>query len=126
MTASPSTSASPVTQALILAGGQATRLRPYTDTRPKAMVEVAGRPIIDYQLEWLASHGVEQVVVSAGCGWYIERLLAERQVEVPVIASPGRLVPGGGLEMTLPKGSPFFSPQTGIDKKAVVRPALAN
>ncbi|WP_017612553.1 nucleotidyltransferase family protein [Nocardiopsis salina] len=43
----------PIAQALILAGGQATRLRPYTDTRPKAMVEVAGRPIIDHQLEWL-------------------------------------------------------------------------
>lgn len=72
MTAAPSSSASPVTQALILAGGQATRLRPYTDTRPKAMVEVAGRPIIDYQLEWLTSHGVEQVVVS--CGYKAEVL----------------------------------------------------
>ncbi|WP_017606086.1 nucleotidyltransferase family protein [Nocardiopsis alkaliphila] len=72
MTASPSSSQSPVTQALILAGGQATRLRPYTDTRPKAMVEVAGRPIIDYQLEWLTSHGVEQVVVS--CGYKAEVL----------------------------------------------------
>lgn len=62
----------PVTQALILAGGQATRLRPYTDTRPKAMVEVAGRPIIDYQIEWLADHGVQQVVVS--CGYKAEVL----------------------------------------------------
>ncbi|MDT0330832.1 nucleotidyltransferase family protein [Nocardiopsis lambiniae] len=72
MTASPPTPAPPVTQALILAGGQATRLRPYTDTRPKAMVEVAGRPIIDYQLEWLAGHGVEHVVVS--CGYKAEVL----------------------------------------------------
>ncbi|WP_304451292.1 nucleotidyltransferase family protein [Nocardiopsis sp. YSL2] len=72
MTARSSSSASPVTQALILAGGQATRLRPYTDTRPKAMVEVAGRPIIDYQLEWLTEHGVEQVVVS--CGYKAEVL----------------------------------------------------
>ncbi|GAA3723881.1 nucleotidyltransferase family protein [Salinactinospora qingdaonensis] len=61
---SPSTAR--ITQAVILAGGQATRLRPYTDTRPKAMVEIADRPIIDYQLEWLASHGVEHVVVSCG------------------------------------------------------------
>lgn len=72
MTASPSPSAAPVTQALILAGGQATRLRPYTDTRPKAMVEVAGRPIIDHQLAWLADHGVEHVVVS--CGYKAEVL----------------------------------------------------
>jgi NDP-sugar pyrophosphorylase family protein len=62
----------PISQAVILAGGQATRLRPYTDTRPKAMVEVAGRPIIDYQLEWLAAHGVEHVVVS--CGYKAEVL----------------------------------------------------
>ncbi|MBB4933106.1 NDP-sugar pyrophosphorylase family protein [Lipingzhangella halophila] len=59
-------SAAPTREAVILAGGQATRLRPYTDTRPKAMVEVAGHPIIDYQLEWLAGHGVEHVVVSCG------------------------------------------------------------
>lgn len=59
-------SGSPVRQAVILAGGQATRLRPYTDTRPKAMVEVADRPIIDYQLEWLVRYGVEHVVISCG------------------------------------------------------------
>src|SRR5690606_39525383 len=67
-----SRSSEPIRQAVILAGGQATRLRPYTDTRPKAMVEVAGRPIIDYQLEWLARHGVEHVVVS--CGYKAEVL----------------------------------------------------
>lgn len=72
MSGTPAPEPAPVTQALILAGGQATRLRPYTDTRPKAMVEVAGRPIIDYQLEWLAGHGVEQVVVS--CGYKAEVL----------------------------------------------------
>src|SRR5690606_9781578 len=67
----PSSSA-PVREAVILAGGQATRLRPYTDTRPKAMVEVADRPIIDYQLEWLAGHGVRHAVVS--CGYKAEVL----------------------------------------------------
>ncbi|UOE17850.1 nucleotidyltransferase family protein [Thermobifida halotolerans] len=67
-----SRSSEPIRQAVILAGGQATRLRPYTDTRPKAMVEVADRPIIDHQLEWLARHGVEHVVVS--CGYKAEVL----------------------------------------------------
>ncbi|MFC5719964.1 NDP-sugar synthase [Streptomyces gamaensis] len=57
---------SSVTQALILAGGQATRMRPYTDDAPKAMVPVAGAPIIGYQLLWLAGHGVKTVVVSGG------------------------------------------------------------
>ncbi|MGH2707309.1 MAG: nucleotidyltransferase family protein [Actinomycetota bacterium] len=53
-------------QAVILAGGQATRLRPYTEKRPKAMVEVAGAPIIEHQLRWLAESGVRQVVASVG------------------------------------------------------------
>ncbi|WP_433727796.1 nucleotidyltransferase family protein [Nocardia sp. CA-129566] len=55
-----------VTQALILAGGQATRMRPYTDDAPKAMVPVAGAPIVGYQLAWLAAHDVESVTVSGG------------------------------------------------------------
>lgn len=55
-----------VTQALILAGGQATRMRPYTDDAPKAMVPVAGAPIVGYQLAWLAEHGVKSVTVSGG------------------------------------------------------------
>ncbi|MFD8949007.1 NDP-sugar synthase [Streptomyces xanthophaeus] len=55
-----------VTQALILAGGQATRMRPYTDDAPKAMVPVAGSPIVGYQLAWLADHGVKSVTISGG------------------------------------------------------------
>jgi NDP-sugar pyrophosphorylase family protein len=55
-----------VSQALILAGGQATRMRPYTDDAPKAMVPVAGSPIVGYQLLWLAQHGVTSVTISGG------------------------------------------------------------
>ncbi len=55
-----------VTQAVILAGGQATRMRPYTDDRPKAMVDVGGAPIIEHQIKWLASNGVTQIVISCG------------------------------------------------------------
>lgn len=54
------------TQAIILAGGQATRMRPYTDDAPKAMVPVADVPIIGYQLVWLARQGITDVVVSGG------------------------------------------------------------
>lgn len=100
MTATPSSSEPPVTQALILAGGQATRLRPYTDTRPKAMVEVAGRPIVDHQLEWLADHGVEQVVIS--CGYKAEILkehLAARTEgpEITLLVEDEPLGRGGAL-----------------------------
>jgi NDP-sugar pyrophosphorylase family protein len=50
-------------QAVILAGGLATRMRPRTLTVPKAMLEVAGRPFVDWQLERLAACGVTDVVM---------------------------------------------------------------
>jgi NDP-sugar pyrophosphorylase family protein len=53
-------------QCVILAGGLATRMRPYTDKIPKAMLPVAGRPFIDHQLEWLARTGVTRAVLSIG------------------------------------------------------------
>ena len=53
-------------QCVILAGGLATRMRPLTDELPKALLPVAGRPFVDHQLEWLARHGVTDVVLSIG------------------------------------------------------------
>jgi NDP-sugar pyrophosphorylase family protein len=53
-------------QCVILAGGLATRMRPFTDTVPKAMLPVAGLPFIDHQLAWLARTGVTRVVLSIG------------------------------------------------------------
>src|SRR5580698_4019540 len=53
-------------QCLILAGGLATRMRPLTETIPKALIPAEGRPFIDHQLGWLASHGVTDVVLSVG------------------------------------------------------------
>src|SRR3954451_12607596 len=53
-------------QALILAGGEGTRLRPLTSTMPKPVVPLVGRPFISYMLEWLHSHGVDDVILSCG------------------------------------------------------------
>lgn len=53
-------------QCVILAGGLGTRMRPHTETVPKALLEVAGRPFVDHQLAWLATHGVSSVVLSLG------------------------------------------------------------
>lgn len=50
-------------QAVILAGGLATRMRPLTLTVPKAMLEVGGRPFVDWQLERLAECGIRDVVM---------------------------------------------------------------
>ena len=52
--------------AAILAGGRATRLRPLTETMPKAMVEVAGRPFIEHQLALLRRRGIRRVVLCLG------------------------------------------------------------
>lgn len=52
--------------ALIIAGGVGERLRPLTSDRPKPMIEVAGRPILEHQLRWLARQGVSEVVFLCG------------------------------------------------------------
>jgi NDP-sugar pyrophosphorylase family protein len=51
---------------VILAGGLATRLRPLTETIPKALVEVAGRPFLWHQIQLLKRQGIRRVVLSVG------------------------------------------------------------
>lgn len=53
-------------QALVLAGGEGTRLRPLTLTTPKPVLPLAGRPFLSFMLDWLHGHGVEEVVLSLG------------------------------------------------------------
>jgi mannose-1-phosphate guanylyltransferase len=53
-------------QALILAGGEGTRLRPLTYTVPKPVLPLAGRPHVSYVIDWLVRHGVDDVIVSCG------------------------------------------------------------
>ncbi|UXX94768.1 nucleotidyltransferase family protein [Streptomyces sp. AD2-2] len=91
------------TQAVILAGGQGSRLRPYTDDRPKPMVEIpgTGTPIIGHQLVWLAEEGVTDVVVS--CGHLAEVLqdwlkAADLPVDVRTVVETEPLGRGGGLK----------------------------
>ena len=51
-------------KAMILAAGQGTRLKPLTNHRPKATMEVGGAPLICHQLGWLAGAGVTEVVIN--------------------------------------------------------------
>jgi mannose-1-phosphate guanylyltransferase len=53
-------------QALILAGGEGTRLRPLTSTVPKPVVQLVDRPFISYMIEWLRGHGVDDVILACG------------------------------------------------------------
>jgi len=51
---------------IILAAGQGTRLRPLTDTKPKCMVELQGKPLIQHQIETLRKNGVEDIHIATG------------------------------------------------------------
>src|ERR671939_305750 len=53
-------------QAVILVGGEGTRLRPLTSTVPKPVVPLVDRPFISFMLDWLRRHGVDDVVMSCG------------------------------------------------------------
>src|SRR3954451_22402953 len=53
-------------QALVLAGGEGTRLRPLTLTTPKPALPLAGRPFLSFMLDWLHGHGVEEAILSLG------------------------------------------------------------
>ena len=53
-------------KAIILCGGEGTRLRPYTYTLPKTMLPVGGRPLLEYIIEHLKSSGITDIVLSVG------------------------------------------------------------
>ena len=53
-------------KAIVLVGGEGTRLRPLTYTTPKSLLPIANVPFLERQLSWLARHGVDDVVLSLG------------------------------------------------------------
>ena len=53
-------------QAIVLVGGEGTRLRPLTSTLPKPALTLVDRPFIAYLIEWLAAHGVSEAVLACG------------------------------------------------------------
>ena len=70
-------------QALVLAGGEGTRLRPLTHTVPKPVMPLAGRPFLTFMLGWLRAHGVDDVLLS--CGFLadaVENVLGDKHEDV--------------------------------------------
>jgi NDP-sugar pyrophosphorylase family protein len=100
------------TPVALLAGGLATRLRPITHTIPKALVEVAGRPFIDHQLDLLRDNGIRRVVLCLGhLGEQIERHLGStaRGMELRYsFDGPTLLGTGGALRRALPQLGEVF------------------
>lgn len=95
-------------KAFIFAAGRGERLRPLTDDRPKPMVDVAGRPIIDYILEMLAREGISSAVANTHYRHQILEDHLTRQTILPVetIHEPVLLETGGGLKNALPRLNP--------------------
>jgi len=86
-------------EAIVLAGGKAERLGDVAAGKPKALVQVAGRPLLAYQVGLLARAGVERVIVScaAGKGPLFEEGLDGLGVEIVPVEEPEPLGRGGGL-----------------------------
>lgn len=103
-----------IEEALILAGGLATRLGPLTAGRPKSLIEVEGVPFIRLQLDLLKRNGIRRVVLAVGhLAEAIEAAVGDGAgfgVEVRYSHDgPARLGTGGAVMKALPMlGSPFF------------------
>jgi NDP-sugar pyrophosphorylase family protein len=87
-------------EAIILAGGKAERLGDAAAGRPKSLVDVAGRPLVSYQVTRLARAGVARVIIScaAGQGSLFESELRGLAAEIVVAEEPERLGRGGGIK----------------------------
>ena len=91
--------------AMVLAAGLGTRMRPLTDDRPKALVEVAGRPLIDHVIDRLEAAGVTTAVVNVHhFADQMEAHLARRRSPRILISDEraGLHDSGGGIALALP------------------------
>ncbi len=93
-------------QAVILVGGQGTRLRPLTATVPKPIVTLVDRPFIAFMLEWLKGHGVEDVIMS--CGFLADRVRgvlgdgSDRGMRLRFVEEPEPRGTAGALKLAEP------------------------
>lgn len=91
---------------IILAGGLGTRLRPITETIPKALVPVNGRAFIDYQLDYLHQQGIKKVILCIG---YLGHLITEH------VGDGSKF----GLEVIYSLDGEYFLGTAGAIKKAL-------
>src|SRR3954452_13713381 len=93
-------------QALILAGGEGTRLRPLTTTVPKPVVPLVDRPFIRFTIDWLHGHGVDDIVMSCGhLASGVRNVLGDGSalgIKLRYVEEPRPLGTGGALKYAEP------------------------
>jgi len=99
--------------AMVLAAGLGQRMRPLTDTKPKPLVAVAGKPLIDHVLDRLAAAGAERAVVNVHyrAEQIIEHVAGRKRPQITISDERGVLLnTGGGVVKALPHlgNAPFF------------------
>lgn len=101
-----------IDNAFILAAGYGTRLRPFTETRPKPMIEVAGRTLIDHTLDHLQDAGIQRVVVNTHyrAAQLAEHLRKRPRPSIHISHEEELLDTGGGIVRALDyfNDMPFF------------------
>ena len=97
-----------VKEAILLCGGSGKRLGKIGESIPKAMVPINGKPIIDYQIEWLKSHSVTNIVLACGHLW--EKLKEHLGDSVKYALEEEPLGTGGAIKNALQyiEGDEFF------------------
>lgn len=102
----PNPSSSPIGTAMVLAAGLGKRMRPLTATRPKPLVEVAGKPLLDHVLDRLREAGIGRVVVNVHyLADALEAHLKRKAADLDIRISDERgllLETGGGVAKALP------------------------
>jgi D-glycero-D-manno-heptose 1,7-bisphosphate phosphatase len=99
-------------QAVILAGGRGTRMAPLTDTCPKAMIEIQGKPFLEYLIEMLRDQGVSRVLILLG---YLPEVVQQFfgdgsrwGVKIEYSVTPIENETGPRLKAAIPKLDPYF------------------
>lgn len=108
-------------RAIVLVGGEGTRLRPLTYTTPKPLLPVANQPFLERQLSWLASHGVDSVALSLG---YLPDAFVARFPDGRFVDAVGRVVHLEYATEPVPLGTAgairFAAERLGADERFVV------
>jgi MurNAc alpha-1-phosphate uridylyltransferase len=99
-----------IEKAMVLAAGLGTRMRPLTDDKPKPMVELAGRTLLDRALDSLFASGVRQAVVNTHYKADVIHRHLQGRDDIVISHEEERLETGGGVARALPHfgDAPFF------------------